>query len=381
MSISFLMAKEGVLHMKDGVGETSYTKNSSLQRKVIMQVKTMLEESVKQMISKSNITIESCWKIADLGCSSGPNAIVVLLNILNIVDNVSMSLNQSVPRVFQIYLNDLFENDFNTIFKLIPGFYQSIHQEKEDNFGTCFIHATPGNFYGRLFPDNYIHFFHSSYSLHWLSQAPKASTNMTKPFNKGNVYITSTSPPSVHEAYFKQFENDFKLFLKSRSLELRLGGVMLLTFIGRDKTHKIGNPGEVIGMVLNNMVQEGLVEESKLDFFDLPIYGPTAEEVEQVVKEEGSFTIQTLKTIKIGWDANLQEDFNNSIIDSKMRGEFIAKSIRAVFEPLLSTEFGEDIIDELFTRYANLVAQLIEVETLEYTNVVVSMTKDKVEDL
>ena len=39
-------------------------------------------------------------------------------------------------------------------------------------------------------------------------------------------------------------------------MELKSDGVMLLTLMGRDETHKIGNPVEVIGMVLNDMVQE-----------------------------------------------------------------------------------------------------------------------------
>lgn len=50
-----------------------------------------------------------------------------------------------------------------------------------------------------------------------------------------------------------------------------------------------------------------------MDFFDLPIYGPTAEEVGQVIEREGSFTLQTLKTIKIGWDANLEEEVDDGI--------------------------------------------------------------------
>jgi len=77
-------------------------------------------------------------------------------------------------------MNDLFGNDFNSFFKLIPDFLERIHKEKNQNHGRCFIHATPGNFYGRLFPDDYIHFFHSSYSLHWLSQVN--STKLTKLF-------------------------------------------------------------------------------------------------------------------------------------------------------------------------------------------------------
>ncbi|ESW05401.1 hypothetical protein PHAVU_011G176200, partial [Phaseolus vulgaris] len=366
------MATERVLHMKGGEGETSYTRNSLLQRKVGSIVKPILEDNVKLLMS--NITSESCWKVADLGCSSGPNSLLFVSTMVSLMDKASLSLNQSRPRVLQIYMNDLFGNDFNSFFKLIPDFLERIHKEKNQNHGRCFIHATPGNFYGRLFPDDYIHFFHSSYSLHWLSQAP-TSTNIAEPLNKGNVYITSANPPSVYEAYLKQFEKDFKLFLKSRSEELRSGGSMLLTFMGRDETYKIGHPTEVIGMVLNDMVQEGLLDEKKLDYFDLPIYCPTAEEVRQVIEAEGSFTLQTLRTFNIGWNANLHEDVGDSNLDSKMKGEFIVKSIRAVFEPVLSVEFGQDNMDELFTRFANQVVQLIEFETLEYTNVVVSITK------
>ena len=131
-------------------------------------VKPVLEDNVKVLMS--NITSESCWKVADLGCSSGPNSLLFVSNMLSIMNNASLSFNQSTPRVLQIYLNDLFTNDFNSIFKLIPDFFQRIHQEKNNNHGRCFIYATPGNFYGRLYPDDYIHFFHSSYSLHWLSQ-------------------------------------------------------------------------------------------------------------------------------------------------------------------------------------------------------------------
>jgi len=107
----------------------------------------------------------------------------------------------------------------------------------------------------------------------------------------------------------------------------------------------------------------------------LPIYHPTIEEVKQVIEAEGSFTLQTLKTFKIGWDANLQQDIDDYVLDSKMKGEFIAKYHRAIFEPLLIAEFGENILDEIFSRFAKLVEQLLELERLEFTNIVLFMTK------
>ncbi|CAK8542758.1 unnamed protein product [Lathyrus sativus] len=241
---------EHVFHMKGGVGETSYANNSSLQRKVIMEVKTILEENM--ILIMSNKSIKGCWKIVDLGCSSGPNTLLSISNIMNIIHKINMKLNHGKP-VFQIYLNDVFENDFNNIFKFLPDFYQ---QEKEKNNGECFISATPGNFYGRLFPNYYIDIFHSSYSLHWLSKAPKILVKNGEPLNKGNIYISKTSPPCVYEAYFEQFEKDFSCFLKSRFEELALDGMMVVTLMGRESIGAITSVEEVIGMVLNEMVQE-----------------------------------------------------------------------------------------------------------------------------
>ncbi|KAK7349976.1 hypothetical protein VNO77_07939 [Canavalia gladiata] len=366
------MATVRVPHMMGGTGETSYANNSSFQRKVIMKVKPILEESVKRMIT--NTGFQSCWKVVDLGCSSGPNALLAVSNILNsIIDKYNLSLKHEIP-VFQIYLNDLYGNDFNTIMKLLPDFNQSCQERGAE---ACFVRATPGNFYGRLFPNDYIHFFHSSCSIHWLSQAPKNATNIAEPLNKGDIYLSNTSPPSVYEAYSKQFAKDFKVFLKSRSKELSPGGIMVLTLMGREKLkeYEICYPGVVFGKVLNDMVQEGLVEEKKVDFFDIPIYNPTAEEIKQVIEVEGSFILETLKSIKIDWDGNIQEDVDDFVLDYKIRGDFVSKYMRAGFEPLISAEFGKDIMDELFSRFTKKVAQLIKLDTMEYTFWIVTLSK------
>ncbi|KAJ1411242.1 SAM dependent carboxyl methyltransferase [Sesbania bispinosa] len=214
-----------------------------------------------------------------------------------------------------------------------------------------------------------------SYAKNSTVQAPEELTNDAKPLNKGNIFLTSTSPPMVYKAYFEQFQRDFKLFLKSRSEELTPGGNMVLTFIGREKPHEICSPWVEIGMVLKDMVLEGLVEEAKLDYFNMPIYEPTIEEVRQIIEVEGSFTLQTLKTFQIGFDVDIHDDVDNSFLNRKGRGEFIAKAHRAGLESLLSTEFGKDMMDELFSRFSKKVSQLMELETLEYTTIVISLTK------
>lgn len=118
----------------------------------------------------------ACFMIADLGCSSGMNTLLVASNTINIVHDMCLENNRKTPQ-FQVCLNDLFGNDFNTLFKLLPNFYEYL-RDKGENIGPCFISAVPGSFYIRLFPDKSLHFVHSSYSVQWFSQVRIISSSI-----------------------------------------------------------------------------------------------------------------------------------------------------------------------------------------------------------
>ncbi|KAI9128515.1 hypothetical protein K1719_001508 [Acacia pycnantha] len=357
---------EQVLLMNGGAGETSYANNSLFQKKVMMKVKPILEESINKVYGTSN-NLPTCIKVADLGCSCGPNALFLPSNFIDIVNETSRRLKIETP-TFQFFLNDLFGNDFNSLFRSLPEFYHALKQQDT----TCLINATPGTFYGTLFPSNSIHFIHSSYSLHWLSQVPKLLREEAKTGDedKGNIYVTSRSPPS----FANQFKKDFNVFLRSRSKELVPGGGLLLTFIGRyDTSQHISAPG-LIRIILNDMVSENLIEEAKLENYNEPNYFATADEVREIIKEEGSFSVERLESIKTSWDgSSLDEEGNESFKDENERGEFVAKYIRAVFEPLLKAHVGEGITDELFLRFQKMVVQLL--PKLVYPTLVISLTK------
>ncbi|KAK9935280.1 hypothetical protein M0R45_022390 [Rubus argutus] len=65
-----------ILHMNNGEGETSYAKNSTLQRKTLSMVKPIIMEAVLELMMSSNIMGIESMGIADLGCSSGPNTLL-----------------------------------------------------------------------------------------------------------------------------------------------------------------------------------------------------------------------------------------------------------------------------------------------------------------
>nr|GEZ17241.1 benzoate carboxyl methyltransferase-like [Tanacetum cinerariifolium] len=245
------MEAVNILHMASGDGESSYANNSLVQEIVIRKTLPVLEHAIKGMPQSF---FSRCFKIADLGCSSGPNTLLSVSNIIDIVHEACKENNLKTPQ-FQVCLNDLIGNDFNFIFELLPDFYAKLKKEKGENFGPCFVSAVPGSFYDMLFPDDSLHLVYSSYSVHWLSQVPEDLEN-----NKSNIYISKTTPPNVFEAYRKQYAADFTKLLQLRSKEIVSGGRMVLTLMGRSLSDPTNDdccvPWELLALSLQDMVKE-----------------------------------------------------------------------------------------------------------------------------
>ena len=131
------------------------------------KAKQVLEESIRELYEALK---PKCLMLADMGCGSGPNALLVVSEIMEAMNEACRNLNRPMLE-FGVFLNDLPGNDFNALFlQFLPSFYKQIEEGDGCNFGPCFVSATPKSFYGRVFPSQFLHFVHSSFSLHWLSQ-------------------------------------------------------------------------------------------------------------------------------------------------------------------------------------------------------------------
>ncbi|KAE8010526.1 hypothetical protein FH972_006893 [Carpinus fangiana] len=354
--------------MNGGMGDTSYASNSLVQQKVISMTKPIAEEAISNLYCS---TSPSSLAIADLGCSSGPNTFFLVSELIEVVDKLCRNLGRQSPE-YQVFLNDLPGNDFNTIFKSLPSFLKRMSQQLGPDSGPCFFSGVPGSFYGRLFPTKSLHFVHSSYGLQWLSQVPEALES-----NKGNIYMASSSPPGVLRAYYEQFQRDFSMFLSCRAEELVTGGRMVLTFLGRSSEDPSSKEccyiWELLALALNDMVSEGLVEEEKMDSFNIPQYTPSPSEVKSEVVKEGSFSIDHLEVSEVNWNA-YDSGFNSS--DAVSDGGYnVAKCMRAVAEPLLISHFGDAIIEEVFRRYKEILSDRLSKEKTRFINVTVSLIK------
>ncbi|XP_008440748.2 salicylate carboxymethyltransferase-like [Cucumis melo] len=303
-----------ILHMNSGVGDKSYAKNSLLQQKATSIAWPVIKKAIEGLCSENNNPMTTL-SIADLGCSSGPNTLTIVSNLIK-----QFQLHNNKPIQYQIFFNDLPSNDFNSIFISLQNFLEDLKNQIGADFGTCFFNGVPGSFYGRLFPDKSLHFVHSCYSLQWLSQVPREMEII----NKGSIFIDNKSPKNVIEGYYKQFQKDFSLFLKCREEEVVSGGRMVVTLVGRTDEYPSNQDYcyafTLLNLALNDMVAEGIVEEEKVDRFNIPNFMPSPKEIKDEVLKEGSFIINELKVSSIDWN------FYNTEMEGTKYTSFIGTS-------------------------------------------------------
>uniref|UniRef100_A0ACD5VU28 Uncharacterized protein n=1 Tax=Avena sativa TaxID=4498 RepID=A0ACD5VU28_AVESA len=361
---------ETILHMKEGLDENSYAQNSSLQKRGMDTLKSLIINSATDVYISQ---MPERFTVADLGCSSGPNALCLVEDIIGSIGKISCRSSQPPPE-FSVLLNDLPTNDFNTIFFSLPEFTDRLKSAaKSDEWGRpmVFLSGVPGSFYGRLFPRTSVHFICSCSSLHWLSQVPQGlfdETNM--PINKGKMYISSTSPAGVAVAYRRQFQRDFSLFLKSRAAEVFPGGRMVLAMLGRQTDDCVDKRTTFLWELLSEsfaaLVAQGLVEQDKVDAYNVPFYAPSLEEIDVEVRLEGSFSLDYVQTYEI----NL-----SSSGDAKEDGRTVSMAIRAIQESMLSHHFGPHIVDALFHKYTELVTESMEREEVKSVQIGVVLSR------
>ena len=116
------------------------------------------------------------------------------------------------------------------------------------------------------------------------------------------------------------------------------------------------------------------MKKEKLDSLYLPIYSPSVGEVVAIVEQSGLFNMNHAKLFETNWDP--YDDSGDHIVqDSLQSGLNVAKSIRAVMEPLFASHFGGAALDELVREYARNVAKHLQREKTMYSVIVMSLQR------
>ena len=147
----------------------------------MLETTPLLDKAVSEVfMALSHPTMNVC----DLGCSSGENT---LFFVSKVIETIRCKLGATTDVELQFFLNDLPGNDFNHLFLSLERFKELIAAvHGGEALPPFYIAGLPTSYYNRLFPSKSVHFFHSSYCLHWLSQVRR----LTRHHNL-HLYVTN----------------------------------------------------------------------------------------------------------------------------------------------------------------------------------------------
>ena len=98
--------------------------------------KSITDEAISSLYN--NLSSRETICIADLGCSSGPNTFLSVSQFIQTIDKERKKKGRHKAPEFHVFLNDLPSNDFNTIFRLLPTFHQSLKKQNMGEDGSLF---------------------------------------------------------------------------------------------------------------------------------------------------------------------------------------------------------------------------------------------------
>ncbi|GFY80358.1 S-adenosyl-L-methionine-dependent methyltransferases superfamily protein [Actinidia rufa] len=311
-------------------------------------VKHITLETIQQLYL--TITPKSLG-VADLGCSSGHNSLSIIKEMVDAIEEACHKGSRPVPE-FRVHLNDLPTNDFNAIFTALPEFYREVRRERNDGGPPIYVAAYPGSFYGRLFPGECLHFIYSSYSLHWLSRSNRATVGLTVDRINPSIPQLVKEKPAVKDKVRQRVVPPALYDDQGR--------------MGSDQVDR-GNSffWELLSRSLATLVSKGEVEEEKLDSYNVHFYAPSADELEDEVRREGSFEMDRLEMFEVDRDVGSITGY----------GTAVATTVRAIQEPMISHHFGEGIVDNLFEQYGKLVDEEMAKEEIRPVTFVVVLRK------
>ncbi|XP_057832428.2 indole-3-acetate O-methyltransferase 1-like [Cryptomeria japonica] len=247
---------ENVLGMKGGNKDSSYTVNSlAVQIKMVRAVKPILERSINEEM-RLKLSEGGIFKIADFGCATGWNTLLVADTIVRAVQR---TFGEGEEPEFEVYFVDLPSNDFNSLLRMMPPTPQTCADAENDG------------------DDNPVA------TRSYFAAAVPESVQQT---NSPHVYVSSDCEEAVGVAYLQQFDTDFTSFLNARAEETVDGGCVFISLVGRNGGTHIMEERGALGDInchfecaFQELVNEGFIEKEKWESFNLPCFGPNPEDM------------------------------------------------------------------------------------------------------
>ncbi|KAA3481254.1 salicylate/benzoate carboxyl methyltransferase-like [Gossypium australe] len=279
-------------------------------KEVMLKLRPIIEESSTLKFSN---TVPTYMKVADLGRFSGPNTFMTISHIIDTVHGIFQQEHLKLPK-FKVLLNDLPENDFNAVFKSVPGFFERLKKEKRDIMQKrCFTRGVAGSFYHRM-------------------RSPVGWRTI-----RGTYIWQDQVLPKFYKLMWTNFRNTFTSFLSMRSKEMIPQGQMVLTLIARKNPNPYdeGYRLELLAKSLLDLVAQGVIKEADVDSY--------------LAKKKWLSLLRGKYLLKLTSSKFFTEQLRNKDLGFnfyKKMGKNIANTMRAILEPILYCHFGDAIIEE-----------------------------------
>ncbi|KAG5628387.1 hypothetical protein H5410_000104 [Solanum commersonii] len=173
------------------------------------------------------------------------------------------------------------------------------------------------------------------FQIFFNDHTPKELLDEKSPsWNKGLIHYIGASNIEVMNAYVAQFEKDMEMFFNARAEEIVPGGMMVL-ISPQLSEHLL----KFLGSSLMDLVNEGKLDESLVNSFNVPVYFPSIEDMTKVVEKNDCFSIERIELTHP----------KSKLVD-EANAKTLMINLRAVFEGLFINHFGREIAKEAFTR-------------------------------
>jgi S-adenosylmethionine-dependent carboxyl methyltransferase len=232
-------------------GHGSYNRRSHVQAAGIAAAIPLLEESAGLV---PLTTAPEPIVIADYGSSEGHNSLAPVSAAISVLRKRTGS-NHAISVIH----TDLASSDFSVLFQTPDSYLRG------DN--AVFASAVGRSFYGEILPPGSVTLGWSSWAVQWLSRIPAPIPDQ--------VQIAYSSDPQARAAYADQAAQDWRVFLESRSREMKKGGRLVVLTMARDDVEGFGYRSVVAAAyaALCDMVRDGVIGKAELERMVIPTFG------------------------------------------------------------------------------------------------------------
>ncbi|KAL3474586.1 S-adenosyl-L-methionine-dependent methyltransferase [Aspergillus californicus] len=262
------------------VGGGYYNQNSSLQ--------ALVAEECGGLVSAADCQGRSIT-LADYGCSEGSNSTRMIRKAIS-----SCPEDSAITIIF----NDTPANDYNSLSATID---RSLRDSETYKNRRIFAVLAPQSYYEQVVPDESVDIGFSTATLHWISRLQPATGDLL---------------PSNADVKAEVLA-DILRFLRTRHVEIRTGGHLLLSFpVDGELSLKCAYPS--IFQCLADLASERVISQSAASKFRLPFYFRSPEQITQALEAvKGEWQVVEHFNRDVAHPAFLQ--FHSSFADSASR--------------------------------------------------------------